>query len=125
MRQQMRERHAFLAMRLEAGNMFRNAIRKAKLAFLDQRPDRRRGDDLGVREQRKQRLLIGRARGIDHGVAEAAVERELAMPRHRHLRAGMEIAGDMGSDDLAGAIEFRGIETEGFRAGGREWRRSC
>jgi hypothetical protein len=41
------------------------------------------------------------------------------MPRHGKLRAWMEIAGDMGSDDLAGAFEFRGIETEGFRAGRR------
>ena len=82
-----------------------------KPALLDQRPHRRRGDDLGVREQRKQRLLIDRARGIDNGAAEATIEPELAVLRHGHLRAGMEIACYMGNDDLACALEFRGIET--------------
>jgi hypothetical protein len=34
----------------------------------------------------------------------------------------MEIAGDMGSDDLAGARELYGIETERLRTGGRNHR---
>jgi hypothetical protein len=109
-------------MRFEAGNMFRDPIRKAKLAFLDQRPDRRRRDDLGVRKQRKQSLLIDRARGIDRRAAKAAVERELAMPAYGHLSAWMKAAGDMGQDDLACALEFRAIEAERFGAGCRNKR---
>jgi hypothetical protein len=99
--------------------MLRHPVRKAKFAFLDQRPDRRCRDDLGVRKQRKKRLLIDRACGIDRRTAEATVERELAVPGYGELRSRMEAACDVGSNDLACALELCGIETEGFRAG--EW----
>jgi hypothetical protein len=38
------------------------------------------------------------------------------MPRHGKLRSWMVAAGYVRHHDLACAIEFRGIETEGFRA---------
>jgi hypothetical protein len=42
----MRDRNAVLSVRPKSGNMLRKAVR-SELAFLDQRPDRRRGDDFG------------------------------------------------------------------------------
>src|SRR3954451_19474371 len=104
----MRDRDAVLSVRPKSGHMLPNAVRKAQLAFLDQRPDRRRGDDLGVRKERKERPLVDRARHVDG--AEAAIERELALPRDGKLRSWMVTAGYVRHHDLTCAIEFRGIE---------------
>jgi hypothetical protein len=124
-RQKMRDRHIFLSMRLESGNVLRDPVGKAKFPFLDQRPDRRGGNDLGVREERKESLLIDRSHGVDDRAAEATIERELAVPRYSKLSAWMETAGDMGTNDLACALEFRGIETDGFRTCERNQRGFC
>jgi hypothetical protein len=44
------------------------------------------------------------------------------MPGHGKLRSWMVTAGDMGNDNLACALEFRGIETESVRSVGQNKR---
>lgn len=118
----MRDRDAILSMYPKSADMLGDPIRKAELAFLDQRPARCRRDDFGVRKQREERSLIDRAQR-DRSAAQTAVKRQLAMPRDGQLRARMETFANMASNDLADAIEFPGIETNGFRARGLNRRR--
>jgi hypothetical protein len=115
MRQEMRDSNAVFSVRVESGNVFDNTVGKPKPPLLDQRPHRSGGDDLGVREQGKQRSLVDLTRRIDRGIAEGAIERELTVPRHGKLGTGMKAISDVRRHDLAGAIEFDGIESEGFR----------
>ena len=80
----------------EFGQMVGDPVHERELAFLDQRPYRRTGQNLGLAEQQEQclagRRLLAR---FGPGVAIGAEHRQLAVPRQGNLRARITALLDM------------------------------
>jgi hypothetical protein len=82
---------------------------------------RHRGHDLGVGVEQPQRVIGRRARfRFGDCVAEAPVERELAVPRQRDLAAGIAAFGDVPLDQLDQPIDLFLAEAERLEIGGRQ-----
>ncbi len=101
----------------EFRQMVGDLVHEREPAFLDQCPYRRAGQHLGLAEQQEQGVAAGRlATRLGLGVAIAAVERQLAVPRQRDLRARIATFLDMLADQpvemlqrLGGKPQARGV----------------
>src|SRR6185312_16186016 len=116
MSQHLQQGDVALAVAGEIGHVLGYAIAESERALLDQHPDRRRGDHLGVGVEEPQAVVARRRRlRLEPRLPEAAEERELAVARHGDLRAGIAPVADMSFDDRAEAVESLGTEVK--RAG--------
>ena len=121
MRHHLLQRDVGLAARGELRQVVGDLVHEGQLAFLDQRPDRRTGQHLGLAEQQEQ-VVVGRRHlgGLGLRVAVGAEQRELAVPRERDLRAGIAAFLDMLLDQPVEVIERLGGEAEAGGIAGRQ-----
>ena len=96
-----------LAARGEFGEVVGHLVHEGQLAFLDQRPDRGAGEHLGLREHLEQRAVVGGLRArVRAGLAVAAEQQQLAVPRQRDLRAGIAALRDVLLDQRVEMIDL-------------------
>ena len=88
-------------------------VHRRERALLDQAPDGGRGQHLGLGEQQEQRIVGGgHGGGFGARAAEAAEQRQLAVPRHGDLRAGIASVLQMPRDQRVERGEAARIEAE-------------
>jgi hypothetical protein len=117
------QRDLALAVRGEFGEVVGDPIAERQRAFLDEAPDRRRGQHLGLREQQPQRIGAGVVSG--KGMAVGPEEGELAVPRDCDLRAGIAPVVDVAADQPVeiGQRLFRQVELARGAGGQRKFAR--
>ena len=92
---------------------------------LGQHPQRNRGHHLGVGIEQPQRVVAGRVRfRLGDRVAEAAIERELAVAGERDLAAGIALLGDVLLDQGDQPVDLAAAEAQRVEVGLRQ-RKAC
>ena len=113
--QHLLHRHDVLAVRAELRDDLRHALLQPQQPFFEQEPDRRADDCLRAGEDAIQGL--GRGRLLDAAldcVAERAHPSELAVTRHRHLRARQQPLVHVSLRAGEDGLELLGVDARGF-----------
>ena len=122
MRHDLMQGDLALAALRELRQVIGDPVHEGKLAFLDQRPDRRAGQHLGLAEQQEQIVLLRRrVPRLGLRVAISPEQRQLPVPGQRDLRARVTAFLDMLPDQPVEMLQRGRGKAEARRVGG--WQR--